>query len=85
MMAGTAVSWCSRLQKIVTLLSTEAEDVSLSTVVKEAVRLGRLIASLKNELELCKEQMVIYADNKGSMHLEMNGTSKLRTKHIDVR
>lgn len=47
MMAGAAVSWCSRLQEVATLSSNEAEYVSLSNGVKEAVFLLRVVANLK--------------------------------------
>ncbi|KAH7307767.1 hypothetical protein KP509_22G076900, partial [Ceratopteris richardii] len=40
--AGGVVSWCSRLQKIVALSTTEAECISATQTSKEAIWLARL-------------------------------------------
>ena len=36
-LAGGAVSWCSRLQKVAPLSTTEAEYISVTEVYKEAI------------------------------------------------
>ncbi|MCO5569008.1 hypothetical protein L7F22_022714 [Adiantum nelumboides] len=41
-LAGGAISWCSRLQKIVALSTTEAEYISATKASKEAIWLARL-------------------------------------------
>lgn len=74
------------MQEVVTLSSTEADYVTLSTGGKEAFWLLRLVANLKKiVLELWKEPIVIYVDNQGSMYLVMNGSSNRHRKHINVR
>lgn len=45
-LAGVAVSWCSRLQKIVALSTTKAEYISDTKASKEAIWLSRLATDL---------------------------------------
>ena len=84
-MAGGAISWCSRQQEVVALSSTEAEYISLCTGMKEGIWLKRFISNLGIGLPLCTGPMLLHVDNQGAMDLASNGSTNRRTKHIDVR
>ena len=84
-MAGGAVSWCSRQQEVVALSSTEAEYISLCSGLKEAIWLRRLVSNLDLTPALGKEPITIMVDNQGAIDLAKNGSVNRRTKHIDVR
>jgi hypothetical protein len=76
------VSWISRRQTTVALSSTEAEYLSLSDAVKEAIWLKGMLAELTG-----KEQsaVTIYGDNQGCLKLAETDSYHSRTKHIDIR
>ena len=84
-MAGGAISWCSRQQEVVALSSTEAEYISLCTGVKEAIWLRRLVSNLGIKPEVGQGPMLLFVDNQGAIDLAQNGSTNRRTKHIDVR
>lgn len=79
--AGGAVSWCSRLQKIVALSTTEAEYISATEASKEAIWLGRLA----KELGMPASTPVLGCDSQSAVYLAKNAMFHARTKHIDVR
>ncbi|CAA0823453.1 cysteine-rich RLK (RECEPTOR-like protein kinase) 8 [Striga hermonthica] len=78
---GTAVSWISKLQKIVTLSTTEAEYVAVTEVAKELVWLQNFL----NELGRPQEDVALYSDSQSAIHLAKNHAFHSRTKHIEVK
>jgi hypothetical protein len=79
---GGLISWGSQKQEIVTLSSTEAEYVALTTGSREVVWLR----SLSNELKQQQQSATtIYVDNTSAIRLVENPEFHKRTKHIDVR
>ena len=79
----SSVSWFSSTQKIVTLLTTEAEYVALGDGVKEALFVkGVLSFSIPSISENC---IKVFVDNDGAISLANNPLSSARTEHIDVR
>jgi hypothetical protein len=74
MLASAAVAWSSHTQKCVSLSSTEAEYVSLSTAAKDAVWLRRMLVDLG--VSTAKATW-IYNDNQSVY-------SGRRTRHIEV-
>ncbi|KAG9446519.1 hypothetical protein H6P81_012647 [Aristolochia fimbriata] len=77
---GIAVSWVSKLQKVVALSSTEAEYVAATKASKEYIWLK----SLMNELgfdNACR----LYSDSQSAIHLAKNSAFHSRTKHIHLR
>ena len=56
---GTAISWASNLQKIVTLFTTEAEYVAATEAVKEMIWLHDYL----NELGKKQEMGILHSDN----------------------
>ncbi|MCO5608072.1 hypothetical protein L7F22_062277 [Adiantum nelumboides] len=80
-LAGGAISWCSRLQKIVALSTTEAAYISATEASKEAIWLGRLV----RDFGLPAHAPVLGYDSQSAVCLAKNAMFHARTKHIDVR
>ena len=78
-----AITWSSRKQISIALLSTEAEYVSLSEAGREACWLR----SLYTELGLLQENIptLIRGDNDGSIAMAKNPQFHKRSKHIAIR
>ena len=83
LLAGSAVSWLSRKQRIVALSTAEAEYVALSSATQEIVSLRKLLSDL-NCSEL-KSATVLMEDNQSAIAIAHNPVSHARTKHIDIR
>ena len=79
---GTTISWKSKRQSIVALLSTEAEYVALCSATQEIVWLRSLLAAMGLEQ---KEATKLHEDNQGSISLSKNPRSHSRTKYIDIK
>ena len=78
---GTAVSWASKLQKIGSLSTTEAEYVALTEASKEILWLDRFLEELGHKQDNC----VLNSDSQSAIHLAKNVAFHARTKHIEVR
>ena len=82
MMAGAAVVYKTIFQRIVALLSTEAEFYALS----EAGKLTLYVRSILNELGLSQHTATsVYEDNKGCLHMAQNQKPTKNTRHLDLR
>ena len=83
MMAGAAVSWCSRKQTVIATSSCEAEYVAMCMACKEAVWLKRLVSviPLKNDFE---KGLEVLADSQSAIKLAANESINRRNKHIDI-
>ncbi|KAK2366240.1 putative mitochondrial protein [Trifolium repens] len=77
----TAISWMSRIQKIVALSTTEAEYVAVTEASKELIWLQGLLT----ELGFIQEKSVLHSDSQSAIHLAKNSAFHSRTKHIDLR
>ena len=75
---GTAVSWISRLQRVVALSTAEAEYVALTEASKEMIWLQRLMEELGKKQESSR----LYCDSQSAIHLAKNSSFCLKTKHI---
>ncbi|CAM8972742.1 unnamed protein product [Rhodiola kirilowii] len=80
-LGGTAISWASKLQKIVALSTAEAEYVAVTEASKEMVWLQNFLC------ELGKEQggSTLYSDSQSAIHLAKNPAFHSRTKHIELK
>ena len=81
---GAGVSWNSKKQSTVALLSTEAEYMALTQGIKEALWLQALLLDL-GAREFQDEIRNIYVDNQGALALARNPEFHARTKHIDIQ
>ncbi|GAA5943248.1 hypothetical protein JCM1841_001263 [Sporobolomyces salmonicolor] len=77
-LAGSAISWLSRLQPRVTASSTEAEYLGLSHAGKEAIFLSQLLGKLGLPLP----SPLLHGDNQGANALARDPQFHNRTRHI---
>lgn len=81
LMSSGPISWVSKKQPIVTLSTTEAEYVALSTATQKAVWIRKLLADLHMPQ---KQATFIMEDNQGTICIAKNPVAHARTKHIDI-
>ena len=79
-LSGCLVSWKSHKQRSVARSSTEAEYVSLSECIQEAIWLKSLLKDMGFDVI----PITIFEDNLGAIELCKNPKFHSRTKHIDV-
>ena len=77
---GAAISWSSRLQPTVAASTAEAEYMSASAAVKEALWLMRLFA----ELGYGTHAVNLFSDNQAALSLMKHPITSAKSKHIDV-
>ena len=77
-----AVSWSSKKQYIVALSSTEAEYISQTHAVKEALYLWTFIGEIREQFQT---PITISCDNQGAIALSKDNKFHACTKHIDIR
>ncbi|CAN0020119.1 unnamed protein product [Choristocarpus tenellus] len=82
MFAGGAISWMSKIQKVVALSSTESEYIALSSVAGELLFLRSTFEFIQPQLPRC--YIDTFEDNDDARKLVRNATSSTRTKHIGV-
>jgi len=78
---GTAVTWSSQRQSIVSLSSTESEYLALGTGVKDAI----WVSNFLDELGYTCKPLPILIDNRSAIQLASNPEFHRRTKYLDVR
>ena len=76
--AGGAVSWQSRLQKVVALSTIEAEYMAAVDVGIELFWMRDFLS----ELGLKQETFLLHCVNQSAIHLTKNVSYHSRTKHI---
>ena len=79
---GLPVSWRSKLNKSVSLSSSETEYIALSEAVKKAVFVLQLLGSMKI---LVKYPVMVRVDNIGAIFMANNIMTTSHTKHMDTR
>jgi len=79
MLSSGPVSWKSHLQPIVTLSSTEAEYITITTAAQEGIWLRRVMAKLGFE-QVGATSLAV--DNEGAIALSENPQAHPWTKHI---
>jgi hypothetical protein len=77
----TTISWILKLQKVVSLSTTEAEYVASTEASKEMIWLQRFMEELGKK----QENNRLYCDSESAIHLENNSTFHSNTKHIQLR
>ena len=77
-----SVAWASKKHPIVTLSSSEAEYVAVTTATYQTVWMRRTLSELQHEQN---EPTQIFCDNKLAIALSRNHVFHKRSKHIDTR
>ena len=81
MLGGTIISWVSKLQKIFTLSTIEAEHMAVTEASKEMIWLQSFLVELGQNTG----KSVLYYDSQSTIHLAKNPVYHVRTKHIQMR
>ena len=81
MVDGGAVSWSSKKQELVMLLTTEVEYVAATHATKEAIWLCHLLTEL---FESINTPTTLFSDSKSVIALTHDGHYHAQTKHIDI-
>jgi hypothetical protein len=76
------VSWCSRKQTFMALITAEAEYIALSVAVCKAVWLRMLLAYLFGHV---LDSTVIHCDNQRCVKLSENPMFHDKSKHIEIK
>ena len=79
------ISWKSKLQPTVTLLSCEAEYMAATQATKEVVWLQRLLAHLGQLNSDLTELTLLYCDNQGAIQVSQNLMHHKHMKHINIQ
>lgn len=81
-LGGNAISWSSKKQTSVALLSTEAEYVVAATASQKVIWLRQLLQDLG---EVTTGPTRLYEYNQGCIKLANSERINARTKHIDIK
>ena len=81
-MAGSPVSWMSKLQSVVAVSSMEAEYIACFYAVQEVVWIRQLLA----DVGLVRSKPTsVFIDNSSARMLAQNPVHHQRSKHIDIK
>ena len=90
MYANCPILWSSKMQSIITLSTTEAEYVALSTALRDVIYILQLTTEMKSHgfnvptpgppKVTCR----VFEDNAGALELAKNPKLHPRTKHIAI-
>jgi hypothetical protein len=81
-LGDSVIDWSSRQQRSVSLSSTEAESIAMTSGLQDAMWIGSILEELKVRRA---QEFVLYCDNQSAIKLGHNPVQHGRTKHIDVR
>ena len=90
MCANCPILWFSKMQSIITLSTTEAEYVALSTAPRDVIYLMQLTTKIQSHGFSVptegppKVTCRVFEDNAGALELANNPKLRPRTKHIAI-
>ena len=79
-LGGTAISWVSNLQKIVTLSTTKTEYVTATEAGKEMIWLHGFL----DELDKRQEMDILHSESQSAIFLAKNSAFHSKSKHIQT-
>ena len=77
-----AVTWSSKKQQLIALLTVEAKYIAQAHAAKEALWLRAFVSKIRGEPA---QGIMINSDNQGAIALLKDNKFHAQTKHIDVR
>ena len=82
--------WASKMQTYIALINKEAENISLSTALREVISLIDLFTEIKQKVDdnitnLPGIHCRLFEDNSGAYELVTTPKMRPRTKHINVK
>ena len=80
-LGGTAISWASNLQNIVTLSTTEAEQIVATEAGKEMIWLHGFL----DELGKKQEMGILHSESESAIFLAKNSGFHSKSKHIQTK
>ena len=88
--AGIPITWCSKLQSLIALSTTEAEYMALSQSMRELLPTQELLRDLSKAFQLDphsdpKFASTVFEDNNSALELAKCPRMRPRTKHIAVK
>ena len=81
-MGAGAISWSSKKQHVVALLSTEAEYITQTHMAKEVLWLHSFLQELRSAPD---DPLILNCDNQEAIALTKDDKFHACTKHIDMR
>jgi hypothetical protein len=81
-LGSSMVSWCSRKQTFVALSTTEAEYITLSMTVREAMWLHKLLADLFKRV---LDSTIIHYGNQSCVKISDNPLFHDKLNHIEIK
>lgn len=90
MYAGCPIVWKSTMQSLVSLSSTEAEYIALSSALREVIGIINLLNELKIRSFAFNQAIPVvkcrtFEDNMSCIEIATNHRTRPRTKHLSVR
>ena len=79
---GVLISWRSKLQRVVSLSSSEAEFYACSEAVKEIPFIVQVLEFMGVKV---KKPVEVKVDNIGAIYMSKDQISSGRTRHMDTR
>ena len=79
---GPPISWKSKKQPTITLLSCEAEYIGLAATTQESSYLAQLLSYMESKRYICTK---MYENNQEAIALSKNPVNRQRCKHIDIK
>ena len=88
--AGCPIVWASKMQTLVSLSTTEAENIALSSSLREVIGILNLLNELKDRKftfngSAPKVHCRVFEDNMSCIEIATNHRTRPRTKHLSVR
>ena len=89
--SGCPISWASKMQTEVALLTTESEYISLSSALRETIPMMNLVHEFKNNFSIGAVVSIptirctLFEDNSGALELATTPKMRPRTKHINIK
>lgn len=84
LLAGGAVLWRSKLQRVTAKSTSEAEYMAACMATQEALWVRSLFKELDVDERFCPDPTCLYEDNTGCIAMAENPVHQGRTKHIDI-